>query len=115
MQIVFRLNYHTTLGQSLWLRYSMAEEVHEMPLAWLNDRQWQAELDVSGSGKLWLSYHYQLRQSSNGVVLDEWGPPRVWELDLDAYKAVILLVDWRSVGTPDYAYETKAISNTRRV
>ena len=114
MQIVFRLNYHTTLGQSLWLKYSTAEEVHEMPLAWLNDRQWQAELAVCGSGKLWLSYHYQLRQSSNGVVLDEWGPPRVCELDLDAYQAVILLADWRSASTPDYAYETKAISTTRR-
>jgi 4-alpha-glucanotransferase len=109
MQIVFRLNYHTTPGQTLWLKYSTAGEVHETPLAWLNDKQWQGQIDVCGSGRLRLSYHYQLRQSSNGVVLDEWGTPRVCELDLDTHQAVILLADWRSASTPDYAYQTKAI------
>ena len=115
MKVVFRLNYHTEPGQSLWLNYSSVLDEKSVrldqvvPLQWLNDRQWQTCIDVRGSGQFRIEYHYQLRQSSNGVELDEWGDARVVELDLEAHEAVVLLDSWCSAGTPDYAYETKAL------
>jgi 4-alpha-glucanotransferase len=115
MKVVFRLNYHTEPGQSLWLNYStvLAEKGVRLdqvvPLQWLNDRQWQTCIDVRGSGQFRIEYHYQLRQPSHGVELDEWGDARVVELDLEGHEAMVLLDSWCSAGTPDYAYETKAL------
>ena len=57
MKIVFRLNYHTVPGQSLWLKLATVLEdtgvrlEQVLPLRWINDRQWQAELDVKGAGR----------------------------------------------------------------
>ncbi len=119
MKIVFRLNYHTTPGQSLWLNHSVVlgeggirfDQV--TPMRWRSERQWEAEIDVRGAGKFRLEYGYQLRQEGNGVVLDEWKSRDV-ELDLDASDAVVLRDEWSSAGTPDYSFETKAFVATQR-
>ena len=115
MHLVFRLNYHTVPGQSLWLKYAAVlddagvriEQV--VPLHWLNDRQWESRLEIHAAGRLRLEYHYQLRQTSNGVLLDEWHGPRVAEPDPTALDAWLLLDTWCSAGTVDYAFETKAL------
>mgnify|MGYP003576348921 FL=1 len=54
-RIVFRLNYHTVEGQSLWVRIIIGadgnEFVQTLPLRWINDRQWQTEWELGkGSG-----------------------------------------------------------------
>jgi len=114
MKIVFRLNYHTSPGQSLWLKYSTVLDEKGVrfdqivPLHWLNDQQWETSVEVKGAGKFRIEYNYQLRQAGNGVELDEWEPARVAKIDLDAHDAVVLLDSWRSAGTPDYSYDTKA-------
>ncbi len=113
MKIVFRLNYHTVPGQSIWLNYSTVlggngvrfDQV--IPLHWLNKEQWETQIQVNGAGKLLVEYHYQLRQS-NGVVLDEWHAPRSAEVGLDGQDALLLLDSWCSAGTVDYAFETNA-------
>lgn len=115
MNIVFRLNYHTVPGQSLWLKYSTVLDEkgvrfdQVVPLQWINDRQWEVRVEVSGAGRFRLEYDYQLRQSSNGVKLDEWHGPRTTEVDLDAHDALLLLDSWCSAGTVDYAFETNAL------
>jgi len=86
MNIVFRVNYGTRPGQSLWLRLAATfgdgpRVAETVPLQWLNQDQWQGTLELSGKGPLRLEYHYQLRQAGNGVELDEWLAPRVLELD----------------------------------
>lgn len=114
MKIVFRLNYHTVASQSLWLKYSTvlgAEGVRfdqVAPMHWINNTQWEATVEVSGAGRFLLEYSYQLRQSSNGVELDEWLAPRIAEVDLTAHEALLLLDSWCSAGTVDYAFETNA-------
>jgi 4-alpha-glucanotransferase len=119
MKIVFRLNYHTAPGQSLWLKYSTVLDEkgvrfdQVVPLNWLNDQQWETHVNVSGAGKFRIEYNYQLRQSGNAVELDEWEPVRVAEIDLDQHDAVVLLDSWCSAGTPDYAYDTKAFLAAR--
>lgn len=113
MKIVFRLNYHSTPGQSLWLKYSTVLEEkgvrfdQVVPLHWLNDGQWETSVNVRGAGRFRVEYNYQLRQV-NGVELDEWHAPRTAEVDLDAHEAVLLLDSWCSAGTVDYAFETNA-------
>ena len=52
MKIVFRLNFHTIPGQSLWLKLATIagnpgirfEQV--LPMRWVNDRQWQVEHQI---------------------------------------------------------------------
>jgi hypothetical protein len=83
MKIIFRLNFHTVPGQSLWLKLATVSACSQvridqvLPLRWINDRQWQAELDVHCEGALRLEYSYQFRDGGNGVELDEWDGPRV--------------------------------------
>ncbi|MEY3897111.1 MAG: 4-alpha-glucanotransferase [Verrucomicrobiota bacterium] len=113
MKIVFRLNYHTVAGQSLWLKYSTVLDEkgvrfdQVVPLHWINNEQWETRVDVRGTGRFRLEYSYQLRQA-NGVELDEWHAPRNAEVDLDAHDALVLLDSWCSAGTVDYAFETNA-------
>ncbi|MEY4569512.1 MAG: hypothetical protein RLZZ398_951 [Verrucomicrobiota bacterium] len=114
MNIVFRLNFHTVPGQSLWLKYSAVLDEkgvrfdQVVPLQWINDQQWEGRVEVHGAGRFLLEYDYQLRQSTNGVKLDEWHGPRAAEVDLDANDTLLLLDSWCSAGTVDYAFETNA-------
>ena len=114
MNIVFRLNFHTIPGQSLWLKYSAVLDEkgvrfdQVVPLHWINDQQWEGRVEVHGAGRFLLEYDYQLRQSTNGVKLDEWHGPRTTEVNLDANDTVLLLDSWSSAGTVDYAFETNA-------
>jgi 4-alpha-glucanotransferase len=114
MKIVFRLNFHTFPGQSLWLKLAtLLEETGSrfeqvLPLRWINEGQWQVELDVQGAGPLRLEYSYQLRQDYNGVELDEWNGPRTAEADCSVLEVLLLRDDWCSAGTVDYAFETNA-------
>ncbi|MEI6178014.1 MAG: 4-alpha-glucanotransferase [Verrucomicrobiota bacterium] len=114
MKIVFRVNYQTQPGQSLWLKLVTVlkgtdvrfEQI--LPMRWFNDRQWQMELDVDGGVGLGLEYSYQFREESNGVVLDEWAGPRSAEADPAVIDALLLEDTWCSAGTVDYAFDTKA-------
>ena len=86
MKIVFRLNFHTEFGQTIWLKLAVFPAKSDvrieqtLPLRWINDRQWEADIEVSG-GPLRLEYAYQFRQEGNGVLLDEWNGPRTAEAD----------------------------------
>lgn len=117
MKIVFRLNYHTAPGQSLWLKLVTLMKGKKvrfeqlLPLCWLNDRQWQAEINVSCTEPLGMEYSYQFRDDSNGVKLDEWNGPRTAEADPAALGALLLEDTWCSAGTVDYAYETRAFNS----
>ena len=114
MKIVFRLNFHTEPGQSLWLKLATHLEGSDvrfeqiLPLKWINERQWQAELDVQGSVPLRLEYAYRFRQESNGVDLEEWGGPRIATADPSITDVLLLRDTWCSAGTVDYAFETNA-------
>lgn len=115
MKIVFRVNYRTHPGQSLWLKLAARLgggkiEERTVPLGWLNPAQWQGSLELHGKRPLRLEYHYQLRQDNNGVELDEWLAPRVFESATGGLDAVVLLDTWCSAGTEDYAYETDALA-----
>lgn len=111
-KIVFRLNYRTVAGQSLWVRISLrigsSTFEHLLPMRWINGDQWQAEWETAwntGQGFLLFTYRYLFRQESNGIELEEWGSPRM----IGAFEdAVVALDTWCSAGSVDYAYETKA-------
>lgn len=112
-KIVFRLNYHTVPGQSLWVKISVkigdSTFEHLLPLRWINDGQWETEWETAwhtGPGFLLFTYRYVFRQEKNGVELEEWGAARV----IGAFEdAVVALDTWCSAGSVDHAYETKAL------
>ncbi len=113
MKLTFRLNYHTVPGQSLWLKCLITGDGAErgeqvVPLHWINPEQWEARVEVQKTGHFRLEYHYQLRQESNGVALDEWHSPRIIEVGAGRHDACWLLDTWCSAGTVDYAFETNA-------
>lgn len=116
MKIVFRLNFHTVPGQSLWLKLKTSplgsalriEQI--LPLHWINDRQWGTDLEFHGC-PLRLEYSYQFREEGNGVALDEWNGPRQAEADPDSLETLFLQDTWCSAGTVDYAFETNAFKS----
>ncbi|MGB6222760.1 4-alpha-glucanotransferase [Haloferula sp.] len=114
MKILFRLNYHTVPGQSLWLKLAKIQDgsagrfEQVLPLRWVNDHQWEAFLELDFPGPLELEYSYQLREEGNGMHLDEWGGPRMVLADSSSHDALCLKDTWCSAGTVDYAFETKA-------
>ena len=113
MKIVFRLNYQTVPGQSLWIK--CAGCFHEdgvfseriLPLQWINNEQWETNINVTGKYQLELKYYYQLRQADE-FELDEWHIPRNARIDMMAYDSVLMLDTWCSAGTVDFAFETNA-------
>ena len=62
MTIIFRLNYHTVPGQSLWVRLATIldgidlwiEQV--LPLRWINERQWEVAHVVRATCRVRLEY-----------------------------------------------------------
>lgn len=116
MKIIFRLNYRSASGQSLRLKLltvvedTGARTEQVIPMRWISDRQWQAEFEVKSAESLRLEYHYQLRQDTNGVELDEWNYPRISSVDPKAFDTLLLHDDWCSAGTVDYAFETAAFA-----
>ena len=74
MKIVFRVNYQTVPGQSLWVKLAtvlngsdaLIEQV--LPMRWINERQWEAVHMVRATCRLRLEYAYQLQDERNG-----WG------------------------------------------
>jgi 4-alpha-glucanotransferase len=116
MKLVFRVNYRTRPGQSLWLKLAAlftangARVAEVLPLRWLNPEQWEGTVELDGSGPLRLEYHYQLRQEANGVEFDEWLAPRVMQVDPAVRDVVVALDTWCSAGTVDYVYETSALA-----
>ncbi|MBU6171114.1 MAG: 4-alpha-glucanotransferase, partial [Verrucomicrobia bacterium] len=113
MRIVFRVNFRTDPGQSLWLKHATvlgsgaARLEQVLPMRWLNGSQWEIGVDLAGSGALRVEYSYQLRQDGNGVELDEWDGPRVVEVDFAKHDVVLRRDTWCSAGTVDHAFETK--------
>ena len=114
MKIVFRLNFHTVPGQSLWLKLATVLEGKDvrfeklLPLRWINERQWETSLEIKGGGPLRLEYCYQFRQDDNAVELDEWNGPRIAAADPAVTDSLLLEDTWCSAGTVDYAFETNA-------
>jgi len=114
MRLVFRLSYHTDPGQSLWLKLSTSHGVsgtcidQVLPMRWINDLQWQAEIELRATDRVRLEYSYQFRQDSTGRMLDEWNGPRIVSVDRSSAEVLLLLDTWCSAGTVDYAFETAA-------
>ncbi|MGD7653796.1 MAG: 4-alpha-glucanotransferase [Verrucomicrobiales bacterium] len=116
MKIVFRVNFYTVSGQSLWLKLAVGPDGTDilmrqvLELKWLNEGQWQGEFEVEGTAPLLLQYSYQLRDGRNGVVLDEWGAPRRAVVDPVGDDAALMRDSWRSAGSPDRVFETKVFT-----
>lgn len=114
MTLVFRLNYHTLPGQSLWLKLATLLDGRAvrfqqvLPLQWINDQQWETVLDIQGTVPVLLEYSYQLRMEGNGVRLDEWAGPRTATIDPSTPQTLLLRDTWCSAGTVDYAFDTHA-------
>lgn len=113
MKIVFRVNYHTVPGQSLWVKLATVLDGSDaliqqiLPMRWINEKQWEAEHVVSATCRLRLEYVYQLCEKSNGVELEEWGGPRIAKADPFSQNSLLLEDTWCSASTVDYAFETK--------
>lgn len=109
MKIVFRVNYSTVPGQSLWIKLRSGADAKTpqlLPMLWINMEQWELEWESASDGPVKIGYTYQLREEGNGLILDEWGDWR--ELESGAAAVLLLRDTWRSAGTIDYSFETKA-------
>ncbi|MGA0845264.1 MAG: 4-alpha-glucanotransferase [Luteolibacter sp.] len=114
MKILFRLNYHTEPGESMWLNLGIIGPDSNMrlnqvlPMRWINHEQWQTEIEIEGNESVELSYHYQFRRESNQVEFNEWGESRKCCIKPDTSDLLFLRDTWRSAGCLDHVFETAA-------
>lgn len=112
MKIVFRVNYRTVPGESLWLGFAASGAAESapnrwLPMRWIDDWHWEVVIDPSREAGLPDHYAYQLREEG-GVVLDEWGEPRRLPPAPEGVGLLLIHDTWRCAGTIDHVYETKA-------
>ncbi|MBK1881548.1 4-alpha-glucanotransferase [Luteolibacter pohnpeiensis] len=114
MKVIFRLNYRTSPGQSLWLRLTAftgtESSVHFLPLQWLNEEQWQVHIDTEAEVEC-IEYFYELHHDDSGLQLEEWGGPRSFRIRDQRNHLAVLLDTWCSPGTVDYALDTRAFAS----
>ncbi|MES2995254.1 MAG: 4-alpha-glucanotransferase [Verrucomicrobiota bacterium] len=115
MRIVFRVNYRTVPGQSLHLRLALIETAsgmrieREQAMFWRDEWHWETTVD--SGGPLRVEYAYVLRDERNAMKLEEWGGPRIAELEELGGGTRLLLDTWCSAGTVDHVYETSFFEN----
>ena len=100
MKLIFKINYHTTWGQNVYVLGSSTELGREnsteaIPMNYISDGDWAAEIEIDTKKSKSISYKYLIKNGSEDNVHYEWGEAR--QLDLSGTCQVLKLEDaWRS-------------------
>jgi 4-alpha-glucanotransferase len=112
MKLKFKINYHTSWGQNLYVLGSCKElgrdnSTEAIQLTYTSDGNWEAEIDIDNKKCKAISYKYLIKNGSEDNVHYEWGEPR--KLDLSgSFKAVTLEDAWRSNKDNEHALMSQA-------
>ena len=100
MRVKFKINYHTSWGQNVYVLGSCNELGNEntteaFPLNYSIDGNWEGQLDIEIRKTKTFSYKYLIKNGSEENIHFEWGTPRV--LDLSKKHENFIIEDaWRS-------------------
>jgi len=110
MKLIFKINYHTTWGQNVYVsvqELGKNNSTDAIPLKYTTDGNWETEVAVDVKKSKKLSYKYLIKNGSEEDFHWEWGAYRV--LDLSVKTSTIVLEDaWRSNKEVENAFHTQA-------
>jgi len=114
MKLIFKINYHTSWGQNLYVLGSSKElgkdnTTEAVPMNYTQDGNWEAELDIDSKQNKSISYRYIVKNGSEDNILFEFGDGRTVELMSDRLK-MILEDTWTTKDDPDNALLTQAFA-----
>ncbi len=113
MKFIFKLRYHTNVGQSLWLTgnhpfLGEGDENKAIPLQYADGEFWQAtvEFPLSADGKTEITYHYILR-NADGSRVHDWGQDRTIDLSEWQGSEVLIIDAWNDTGYVENTFYTE--------
>ncbi len=109
MKIIFTINYHTHWGQSLWIGFPGTEEDNRIPMHYVSDGYWAAEMEIPGKALRRFRYKYLLEQE-NGELVAEWGAYRSLDKITGDWVEVRLRDSWRPSGDPEHVFFSSAFT-----
>ena len=113
MKLIFRLRFHTRVGQSLFI--SGKHELlgggrleRAVPLHYLNADFWQATFQLPSSAihDALITYNYILR-NADGSGVQDWGNDRVINPASFKHNEILIIDSWNSAGSIENAFYTE--------
>ena len=114
MKLIFKVNYHTSWGQNLYVLGSSKELGREntteaVPMNYTQDGDWEAELEIDVKRNKSVSYRYIVKNGSEDHILFEFGEARQIDLTGD-FTELVLEDTWRSQKDPENALLSQAFA-----
>ena len=107
MKLTFRLRYHTHLGQSLWLDYSLADGAKTVPLGCRDEGSWQVSMELpADAAKGRMTYHYILRNPDGSQIMDQGDDSAPIPAAFHG-EEVLVLDSWNDLGAVANAFYTE--------
>ncbi|MGH7976657.1 MAG: 4-alpha-glucanotransferase [Limisphaerales bacterium] len=113
MKIIFRLRFHTKVGQSLFITgnhkiFGAGQIENAVPLRYLNSEFWQTTMDLPGDQipGATLSWNYLLRNADGSTVCD-WGNDRGINPASFRQKEILFIDSWNDAGVIENAFYTE--------
>jgi 4-alpha-glucanotransferase len=113
MKLIFRLRFHTKVGQSLFLTGNHellggGRSERAVPLHYLNADFWQATVHFPRTAlpDATIVYNYILRNADSSTVLD-WGSDRVIQPASFKHDEILIIDSWNFAGALENAFYTE--------
>jgi 4-alpha-glucanotransferase len=111
MKLIFRLRFHTKVGQSLFItgnhdQLGGGQIERAVPLQYLNAEFWQTTIQLPDGAvpDAAITYHYILR-SADGSTVQDWGNDRV--INPSKQGEILIIDSWNHAGTVENAFYTE--------
>lgn len=110
MKFIFKVSFHTSSGQSLWLTgnhplLGNGRPEHALPLQYLNDEFWQGILEFppNPAPPAKIIYNYILRDSDSSLVYD-WGRDKTINPGSSTVSEVLIIDSWNDASFVENAF-----------
>jgi 4-alpha-glucanotransferase len=113
MKFIFKLHFHTNVGQSLWLTGNHAllgegKPDHALPLQYLDEEFWQGVLEIPDSAepKSGIIYNYILRNPDGSLIYD-WGGDKIINPEFFRAPEILIIDSWDDASFVENAFYTE--------
>ncbi len=112
MKLIFRLRFHTQVGQTLFITGNHeilggGRAMQAVPLQYLDAEFWQAILDLPDDvPDALITYNYILR-NADGSSVQDWGEDRVIHPASFKQNEILIIDSWNHAGAVENAFYTE--------
>jgi len=110
MQLTFKINYHTSWGQSLWIGCPGKDKDEMLPMNYVSNGNWVTDVQIEKGDLKQFSYKYFLRQAKD-IVKEEWGNYRTLKTRKKGIRKLFITDSWRSATDPGNVFYTSAFTD----